>query len=69
MRSNLSRDFPGEQKDDDRAALPSCNRNPESVAPSRLCSGNGQQQKPLLAGWIRASDAAGRYFLFYRGRR
>ncbi len=42
--------------------FPSCDRNPESVAPSGLCSGNGQQQKPLLAGWIRASDAAGRYF-------
>ena len=59
MRSNLSRDFPGEQDDDDCAALSSRNRNPESITPSRLCSGNGQQQKPLLAGWIRASDAAG----------
>lgn len=35
----------------------------------QVYSGNGQQQEPLLAGWIRASDAAGGYILFHCCRR
>lgn len=57
------------KKDDDRAALSSCNRNPERVASLWVCIGYGQQSKPLLAGWIRASDAAGGYILFHCCRR